>query len=317
MRKRFVTAVLLLVCMAFLVTGCSLSSKSKKDKDEEETEEATEEEVTEIAITTDEVEEEVVEEPETEAYDFSVEEEVQEEVVEEETPQVEVDEFGVASIDEKTMYATEAVRIRREPNTDSEVAGKLAAGEEVTVNGQGDEWHRIKKGEDNLYVKSEYLTDTKPETKAENTEDNATGDTNTETKKTDDQKAAEAALKAAQEATAAAAAASQTTNNSQKSTADQAAQAAQQATTQDANKAAQDAAAIASQSAAAAAAVQSTAAAVGGGTTVNCTDGSMVVNSRQLEVINKYWGYTGDAIGFAGHHSKGQLQELFAAEGVN
>lgn len=263
MRKRFVTAVLLLVCMAFLVTGCSLSSKSKKDKDEEETEEATEEEVTEIAITTDEVEEEVVEEPETEAYDFSVEEEVQEEVVEEETPQVEVDEFGVASIDEKTMYATEAVRIRREPNTDSEVAGKLAAGEEVTVNGQGDEWHRIKKGEDNLYVKSEYLTDTKPETKAENTEDNATGDTNTETKKTDDQKAAEAALKAAQEATAAAAAASQTTNNSQKSTADQAAQAAQQATTQDANKAAQDAAAIASQSAAAAAAVQSTAAAVG------------------------------------------------------
>lgn len=307
MRKRFVTAVLLLVCMAFLVTGCSLSSKSKKDKDEEETEEATEEEVTEIAITTDEVEEEVVEEPETEAYDFSVEEEVQEEVVEEETPQVEVDEFGVASIDEKTMYATEAVRIRREPNTDSEVAGKLAAGEEVTVNGQGDEWHRIKKGEDNLYVKSEYLTDTKPETKAENTEDNATGDTNTETKKTDDQKAAEAALKAAQEATAAAAAASQTTNNDQKSAADQA---AQQATTQ-------DAAAIASQSPAAAAAVQSTAAAVGGGTTVNCTDGSMVVNSRQLEVINKYWGYTGDAVGFAGHHSKGQLQELFAAEGVN
>ena len=77
----------------------------------------------------------------------------------------------------------------------------------------------------------------------------------------------------------------------------------------------------ASQAAAAAAAAQAAAAqaatAVTAGTTINCTDGALVVNSRQMDVINKYWSYTGDAVEFAGHHSKGQLQELFAAEGVN
>ncbi len=290
MKKRLFAALLVSICMVFMVTGCS--SKSKKDKDEEETEEATTEEaVTEIAITTDEPVAEVPVEPETEPYDFSVEEEVEEEVVEEETPEVEVDEFGVATIDEKKMYATEAVRIRREPNTDSEVAGKLASGEEVTVNGQSDEWHRIKKGDETLYVKSEYLTDTKPETK---TEDTATADTNTETKKTDEQKAQEAALKAAQDATAAATQA--------------ASQAAQTANTEEAEKAAQAAAAAAAQTAQAAAGAYDV-----NGLKVNAKEYQDLLNTWRWATAN---GTDEEALEIVKHHPAGDLEAVLKSHGL-
>lgn len=294
MKKRFVTVVILAVCMsmALLTTGCSLKSKlSGKDKDEEETEE---EEVSEVAITTDEATEEAVTE-EAETYDFSVEEEEEAVTEEVEEAEPETDEFGITAMDEKKMYASEAVRIRREPSTDAEIAGKLSTGDEVTVNGKSDEWYRISKNDENLYVKAEYLTETKAEKKEETTDNNNNAQS-TDTSAQDTNKAAQDAA-AAQKLLEAAAQqqAAQNQQNAGAQTSDtQAAAATQQA-----------------------AAVQQAAVSPGAAATIQCTDGALTVNQKQLDVINKYWSYTGDAIGFAGHHSKGQLHELFAAEGVN
>ncbi len=291
MKRRVAIILTLTIGVLALSTGCG-----DKDSKAEEATEATEE-ASVVEITTDEVAAEATEAA-TEEYDFSIEEEQPSEVpteaaAPEPEPEPETDEFGVAAIDEIKLYATEAVRIRKEPNTDSDVAGNLKAGEEVTANGKSEEWHRIVRNGDTLYVKSEYLTETKPEKKEEN-KDSAAADN--QAAATDNNPAAAAS--------AAAAANSAAADNS----------AAQQAAAAEAasQAAAQQAAAQAAAAQAAAAAASVTA-----GTTINCTDGALVVNSKQMDVINKYWSYTGDAVEFAGHHSKGQLQELFAAEGVN
>ncbi len=56
---------------------------------------------------------------------------------------------------------------------------------------------------------------------------------------------------------------------------------------------------------------------VAGAVTVNCTDGSMVISAAQWAVCEKYWSYTGDTMGMVGHHSKGELQNLFKLEGAH
>lgn len=301
MKRRVVLILTVMMAGLLLAAGCG-KKDSKAEEATEASEEATEE-ASVVEITTDAE----AEEP-TQEYELPPEEELPSEPVTEvyaEEEEVETDEFGVTSIDETKLYAKETVRIRKEPNTDSDVSGLLKAGDEVTANGKNDEWHRIKKGDEVLYVKSEYLTETKPEKKeeaanAENTENtentqNAAQDSN-----------AQAAAAAAEAANAAVAAAQKAAADKSAADAAAAAEAANQA-------AAAQAATQAAQAAAAAAA----AAPAAGGTTINCTDGALVVNSKQMDVINKYWGYTGDAVEFAGHHSKGQLRELFAAEGVN
>lgn len=203
MKKRVAIALIGMMCVMTLASGCG----SKKEEAEAEATEA----ATEISITADVVEEPtepvVAEEPEVEPYDFSA----QETVSEPEVPETvaDVDEYGVSSIPEVKLYATEAVRIRRQPNTDAEIAGKLAAGDEVTANGKSEEWHRIIRNGETLYVKSEYLTETKPEKTEENegtdTAEADTTTTETETAATDtsstDAAAALAAAAASQTST--------------------------------------------------------------------------------------------------------------------
>ncbi|MBQ9361004.1 MAG: SH3 domain-containing protein [Lachnospiraceae bacterium] len=196
MRKRIALALIGTMCVMTLASGCG----SKKEEAEAEATEA----ATEISITADVVEEStepvVAEEPEVEQYDFST----QETVSEPEVPEAaaEVDEYGVSSISEVKLYATETVRIRRQPNTDSEIAGKLAAGDEVTANGKSEEWHRIVRNGETLYVKSEYLTETKPEKTEENeTTDTAEADTATTETATTDTSATDAAATASQTTT--------------------------------------------------------------------------------------------------------------------
>ena len=168
MKRKLVTVLMIASLGMMTVAGCS-----KKDKASVEATEAATEPATEITISADTP---TVPVPEPEpVYEEPVYEEPEVTV-----PEETVDEYGMASIDEIKMYATEAVRMRREPNTDAEIAGKLAAGDEVTAIAKSSDWHRVvNKNGDTVYVKSEYLTETKPETKteettAENTDNNTT-----------------------------------------------------------------------------------------------------------------------------------------------
>ena len=165
MKRKLVTVLMIASLGMMTVAGCS-----KKDKVSAE---AATEPATEITISADTP---TVPVPEPEpVYEEPVYEEPEVTV-----PEETVDEYGMASIDEIKMYATEAVRMRREPNTDAEIAGKLAKGDEVTAIAKSSDWHRVvNKNGDTVYVKSEYLTETKPEAKteettAENTDNNTT-----------------------------------------------------------------------------------------------------------------------------------------------
>lgn len=191
MKRKLVTVLMIASLGMMTVAGCS-----KKDKASAEATEAATEPATEITISADTP---TVPVPEPEpVYEEPVYEEPEVTV-----PEETVDEYGMASIDEIKMYATEAVRMRREPNTDAEIAGKLAAGDEVTAIAKSSDWHRVvNKNGDTVYVKSEYLTETKPETNteettAENTDNNAEA-TTSDTSAAD----AAAAQQAAQQAAA-------------------------------------------------------------------------------------------------------------------
>ena len=168
MKRKLITVLMIASLGMMTVAGCS-----KKDKASAEATEAATEPATEITISADTP---TVPVPEPEpVYEEPVYEEPEVTV-----PEETVDEYGMASIDEIKMYATEAVRMRREPNTDAEIAGKLAKGDEVTAIAKSSDWHRVvNKNGDTVYVKSEYLTETKPETNteettAENTDNNTT-----------------------------------------------------------------------------------------------------------------------------------------------
>lgn len=213
--KKFAAVAMTAMMCVFLAAGCGNS-----DDKEEATEAA--EPVTEISITADTVDmpTEPPVEAEIEEYDFAVQEETVSENAEPEVeePEVEVDEFGVAAIDEIKLYAKETVKMRSEPNTDSDVKGMLKAGEEVSANGKSEEWHRIVRSNgDTVYVKSEFLTETKPEKKEE-----AKADENSETKKTEN--AAAATDTSAADAAAAAAAAAQAQDAANKEAASKAAE---------------------------------------------------------------------------------------------
>lgn len=55
-------------------------------------------------------------------------------------------------------YATDAVRIRQQPNTDCEVLGKAQPGDEVVILGEEGEWSHIKYKDLEGYIKSELLS---------------------------------------------------------------------------------------------------------------------------------------------------------------
>ena len=283
--KRKLFAVLLIASLGIMtIAGCS-----KKDKSSAEATEAVAEPATEVAIST---EEPVVPEPEP-VYEEPVYEEPEVTV-----PEETVDEYGMTSIDELKMYATEAVRMRREPNTDAEIAGKLAAGDEVTAIAKSSDWHRVvNKNGDTVYVKSEYLTETKPEAKTEeatdaNTDNNAAATTN-------DTSATDAA--AAQQAAAADAAAQQ--KAAEEAAAKQAAD--QQAAAQQ----------LAEQQAALAAA-----AAASAGATYNLN--GLTVNAAEYKDLLDTWRYATangtdeEAKEIALHHPAADLEAVLKAHGL-
>lgn len=65
--------------------------------------------------------------------------------------------------DSRTMYASNAVNVRKGPSTDFDIVGSLKSGQEATVTGQADTmWYEIQYGEDKAFVSNKYLQDEKP-----------------------------------------------------------------------------------------------------------------------------------------------------------
>lgn|GEM_PF-3214770 len=169
-RKKIAVLLTVMMCLVAVTAGCE-----KKDKEAKEATEATEP-ATEISLQTAEVEPAPLPEPVPEPEPLPT---VSEDFAAEETAPA-VDEYGIADIDQIKLYAKEKVRMRTEPNTEADnISGLLDEGDEVTATGKSDEWHRILKGDKVLYVKSEYLTDVKPEKKAESPSENAASATAT------------------------------------------------------------------------------------------------------------------------------------------
>lgn len=68
-------------------------------------------------------------------------------------------ENGVTAMETQTMYATNTVNIRQQPNESAEILGKLEGGSTITVNGStADGWSQVDYNGTVGYVKSEYLS---------------------------------------------------------------------------------------------------------------------------------------------------------------
>lgn len=59
---------------------------------------------------------------------------------------------------EVAVVNTDALKVREEPNTDSEVITLVAMGEELTVLEAGDEWVKVDLDDEPVYVAAEYVT---------------------------------------------------------------------------------------------------------------------------------------------------------------
>ncbi len=91
---------------------------------------------------------------------------------------------SAAEYEEETVYATENVNIRTEPNTDCEIITVLQKGSSVTRIGETDGWSKVLYEGKERYITSEYLSATPPVEKpyepteepkeASTTEDNST-----------------------------------------------------------------------------------------------------------------------------------------------
>ena len=64
---------------------------------------------------------------------------------------------AVEAIDPVTMYTSDRVNLRKEPNTSSEVLALLARREAVSVVGKTGDWSKVVYGEQEGFVSSEYL----------------------------------------------------------------------------------------------------------------------------------------------------------------
>lgn len=162
MKKRnWITYVLMfMLCMALMLSACGNDTPVEGGVDfndfhgnqEQQTTEAQPEETTEAEGSLEETMEEPVDETEE-----PTEEETTEEPTKETAPPIEF-----TDVDDQIWYATTTVRIRTEPNTDCDIAGRLYTNQKITVTGTSEEWMRVSYKGKTCYVAADYLTDEKP-----------------------------------------------------------------------------------------------------------------------------------------------------------
>lgn len=149
--------VTILLVLLFAVTGCANKEEMNEvavmetevEAEQAETESEVLEEIEQITTeAVEETEEESTVETETET-------EAETETVEEETETI---EYEVTPMDEVSMYASNAVNVRKGPSTDFERVGALKHGQEVKAVGIASTgWYEIMYGEDKAYVSDKYL----------------------------------------------------------------------------------------------------------------------------------------------------------------
>ena len=57
-----------------------------------------------------------------------------------------------------TMYTTDTLNLRQEPNTDAEIITQIGAGKKVEVLSTEGQWCRVQRGKDTGYVMKRYLS---------------------------------------------------------------------------------------------------------------------------------------------------------------
>ena len=334
MKKKLTVVLFLTLGMSILaVSGCG----KKESKKEEEATEIVAEEVTEEP--TEELQVPIPEEPSEEieydfgqvgpdtvsdsiiSEDFAVEstETVSQPVVE--SAAASTGSAEVTAMNDTKLYAKESVRIRREPNTDSEIAGKLAAGDEVTANGKAGDWYRITRNGESLYVKGEYLTETKPEKKEETGEQTAETEQTAENSESSSNAAAATTVDPLAAAAAVAAAANTATANSTEASSSSSSSTASSteaaSTTSDTAAAATDTAAA---DAAAQAAIAQAAATASAGATYDLN--GLKVNATEYKALLDTWrwatanGTDEEAKEYVLHHPAGDLEAVLKSKGL-
>ncbi len=149
--------IVMLLCATLMLAACGESSAPQdgvdfnqfhQNESKEETEEVTEDAQSEETIETES--QEIVETAEAETPE------------ETETPKETQPPIEFTEVDDQTWYATTTVRIRVEPNTDCDIAGRLYTNQKITVTGTSEEWMRVSYKGKTCYVSADYLTDEKP-----------------------------------------------------------------------------------------------------------------------------------------------------------
>jgi len=159
MKKRtWITHVFLLcLCLMLALSACGSDTPAEGGVDFNDFHnDQTQEETTEAKGAEEETTEEIARETVEETAELT-EEETTEEPVKETQPPIEF-----TDVDNETWYATTTVRIRMEPNTDCDIAGRLYTNQKITVTGTSEEWMRVSYKGKTCYVAADYLTDEKP-----------------------------------------------------------------------------------------------------------------------------------------------------------
>lgn len=159
MRKMKGNLFAVLLVLLFVMTGCAnkeVSSEAAVLETETETETEQVETETETSKEAELITTEAVEEIEEEStVETETETEAETETVEEEPETI---EYEVTPMDEVSMYASNAVNVRKGPSTDFERVGALKHGQEVKAVGIASTgWYEIMYGEDKAYVSDKYL----------------------------------------------------------------------------------------------------------------------------------------------------------------
>ena len=158
MKRERIIALILALLMMFTLCACGNDAPADGGVDfndfhgnQEQTTEALPEDTTEEEGSLEETVEAPVDETEVPT------EETTEEPTKETAPPIEF-----TDVEDQTWYATTTVRVRVEPNTECDVAGRLYTNQKITVNGISEEWMRVSYKGKTCYVAADYLTDEKP-----------------------------------------------------------------------------------------------------------------------------------------------------------
>ena len=144
MKKKNILLIGILLIMALLFVACA-----KQPLEEQKVETELEEEV--------EVEDEA--EPEPEESEVEIEDASSEEESEEAAPQI---DWSTAV----SVWTTDELNLRAEPNTDCDIITVLAKGTELKKASEEDDWAYIQCGDYEGYVSTKYLADEKPKEEA-------------------------------------------------------------------------------------------------------------------------------------------------------